>query len=52
MSAPAYRIYLTRWEKDINCLASLSFYHFSPTHLINSIKHEHLCKILYVVLFF
>ena len=29
-------------------LASLAFYLFSPTRLINSIKHEHSCKILYV----
>ena len=27
--------------------ASLIFYFFSSTHLINSIKHEHSCKILY-----
>ena len=32
-------------KKVIKCLASLTFYHFSPTHLINSIKHEHSCKI-------
>ena len=25
----------------------LGFISFSPTRLINSIKHEHLCKILY-----
>ena len=27
-------------------------YLFSPTRLINSIKHEHSCKILYVFLYF
>ena len=27
---------------------SLAFYLFSPTRLINSIKHERECKILYV----
>ena len=32
----------------IKCLASIAFYHFFPTHLINSIKHEHSCKILYI----
>ena len=32
----------------IKCSASLAFYHFSPTGLINSIKHDHSLKILYV----
>ena len=32
----------------IKCSASLAFYLFSSTHLINSIKHEHSCKILYL----
>ena len=31
-------------------MASLAFYLFSPTCLINSIKHEHSCKILYILL--
>ena len=31
-----------------NSLASLALYLFFPTRLINSIKHEHSCKILYV----
>ena len=44
-----YWIYLTRCEKEIKCSASLAFYLFSPTRLINSIKHEHSCKILYVL---
>ena len=44
-----YWIYLTRCEKEIKCSASLAFYHFSPTRLINSINHEHSCKILYVI---
>ena len=34
--------------KKIKCSASLAFYLFSPSCLINSIKHEHSCKILYV----
>ena len=29
-------------------LGSLTFYLFFPTRLINSIKHEHSCKILYI----
>ena len=32
----------------MKCSASLAFYLFSPTRLINSIKHEHSCKILYL----
>ena len=46
-----YWIYLTCWEKEIKCSASLAFYLFSPTRLINSIKHEHSCKILYIKCF-
>ena len=34
-------VYKTRWEKKIKCSASLTFYLFSPTRLIYSIKHEH-----------
>ena len=34
-------------EKEIKCSTSLTFYLFSPTRLINSIKHEHSCKIFY-----
>ena len=34
-------------KRDISS-ASLAFYLFSPTRLINSIKHEHSCKILFV----
>ena len=30
----------------IECSASLVSYHFSSTRLINSMKHEHSCKIL------
>ena len=34
-------------KKEINCSASLlAFYLFNSTRLINSIKHEHSCKIL------
>ena len=35
-------------EKEIKCEASLAFYLSSVTGLINSIKHEHSCKILYI----
>ena len=31
----------------IKLVASLAFYHFSSTRLINSIKYEHYSKILY-----
>ena len=34
--------------KEIKCFASLTFYLFSSTRLINSLKHEHSCKILYL----
>ena len=43
-----YWIYETCCEKEIKCEASLAFYLFSSTCLINSIKHEHSCKILYI----
>ena len=33
---------------EIKCSANLAFYLFSPTSLINTIKHEHPCKILYL----
>ena len=36
-------------KKRKKCSASLAFYLFSPTCLINSIKHEPSCKILYLV---
>ena len=39
-------------KKEIKCSASLTFYLFSPTRLINSIKHEHSCKILYLLSYF
>ena len=32
------------WGKEIKCEACQAFYLFSPTRLINSIKHEHSCK--------
>ena len=41
-------MYYTRCEKEIKWSKSLAFYLFSQTRLLNSIKHEHLCKILYV----
>ena len=40
-----YWIYLTCCKKEIKCSTSLAFYLFSSTRLINSIKHEHSCKI-------
>ena len=33
---------------DLETTASFTFYLFSSTHLINSIKLEHSCKILYI----
>ena len=42
-------IHLTWCEKEIKCSASLPFYLFSPTCLINSIKHEHWWKILFLM---
>ena len=38
---------LNSLRKKIKCSAILSFYLLSQTRLINSIKHEHSCKILY-----
>ena len=35
-------------QKEIKCLTILAFYLFSLTSFINSIKHEHSCKILYL----
>ena len=43
-----YQIHETRFGKSDKCLASLTFYHFSPTCCINSMKHEHSCKIFYI----
>ena len=43
-----YWIYLTHCVKEKKCSASLAFHLFSSTRLINSIKLEHSCKILYV----
>ena len=42
-------IYKTCREKVIECLANLACYLFSSTSLINSIKHEHSCKIHYLI---
>ena len=47
-----YWIYLTCCEKEIKFLAILTFYVFSSTRLINSIKHKSSCKILYLTCFF
>ena len=46
--APVLLNLLNLLRKVIKCSASLAFYHFSPTRLINLIKHEHSLKILYV----
>ena len=35
-------------KKEMKCSASLAIYLFSSTPLINSINHEHSCKILYI----
>ena len=51
-----YNLSLCTQESNIRALVllnllnlpSLAFYLFSPTHVINSIKHEHSCKILYI----
>ena len=43
-----YSIYWTRWENEIKCSANLAFYLFSSFRLINSIKHEHPCKFIFV----
>ena len=43
-----YWIYSTCCGKVIKCSTSLAFYLFFPTCLINSINHEHSCKILYL----
>ena len=40
---------LNSLRKRDKMAARLTFYRFSPTRLINSIKHEHSCKILYVL---
>ena len=44
--APVLLNVLNSLQKEIKCSTSLAFDLFSPTELINSIKHEHLCKIL------
>ena len=38
-------------QKAIKCTASFAFYLFSAICFIYSIKHEHSCKILYVILY-
>ena len=47
MSVPVLLTLLNSSEKAIKCLASLTFYLFTSTSLINSIIHEYTCKILY-----
>ena len=39
---------LNSLRKEVKCSASIAFDLFSPTHSINSIKHENSCKIFYV----
>ena len=39
---------LNSLRKRDKMLGKLAFYLFSPTRLINSIKHEHSCKIFYL----
>ena len=46
-----YRIYKTRCKKNDKMLGLRVFYLFFVTHLINLIKHEHSCKILYNLYF-
>ena len=45
-----YWIYLTQWEKPIRWSPKPCILSFSPTYLINSVIHEHSCKILYIML--
>ena len=40
--------YQTRCEKRDKMFGKLAFYCFSLTRLLNSTKHKHLCKILFV----
>ena len=44
-----YWIHWNRCEIRIECLASLIFYLFSSTCLINSTKHEHSYKVIYSI---
>ena len=48
--APVLLNLLNCWEKTIRCSAQPCILSFSPTYLINSIIHEHSCKILYVMI--
>ena len=43
--APVLLNVLNLWQKAIKCEASFAFHLFSSTPLINSIIHEHSCKI-------
>ena len=49
MSAHVLLNLLHMLRKRDKCSASFTFDLFSPTHLINLIKHEHSCKILYIL---
>ena len=41
--------FIKRVAKSDKMLGKPQMIHFPPTHLINSIKHDHLCKILYLL---
>ena len=47
--APALLNLLKMLRNEIKCSASLVFYPFSSSRLINLIKHEHSCEFLYIM---
>ena len=49
MSASVLLNYKTGWGKEIKCEACRAFYLFFATSLINSIRQEHECKILFLI---
>ena len=44
-----YLIYQMSWENEIECEARRAFYLFFATSLINAIKQEHECMILFII---
>ena len=48
--APVFFNILNSFQKSVKMFDKpcIYMYHLSPTCLINSIKHEHSCKILYI----
>ena len=48
VSSPDHTFFLGKLEEALHTYFCLTFYLFSPTCLINSIKYEHSCKILYI----